>query len=143
MKNFLNIYLKSVIDMAPLGPTDPLHGDALWQLGEAIARREWRLLREPVPRLEDARPPRRQHAVLQAVEAPPMNGREELARHQAQYDAGREVVLVDAVAELEVLVEHGAQGERDGLRVKFYISGCFHLGSLEGKGKPPHFENYV
>ena len=44
-----------------------------------------------------------------------MNGREELTGHQAQDDAGGEVVLVDPVAELEVLVEHGAQGERDGL----------------------------
>ena len=37
-----------------------------------------------------------------------MDGREELARHEAQDDAGGEVVLVDPVAELEVLVEHGA-----------------------------------
>ena len=107
------------IDMA-LGPTDPLHGDALGQFGKAIAR-DWRLLREPIPRLEHARPLRRQHAVLEAVEALAVDRREELARHQAQDDAGGEVVLVDPVAELEVLVEHGPQGERDGL-TQIYIS---------------------
>ena len=108
------------IDMA-LGPTDPLHGDALGQFGKAIARRDWRLLREPIPRLEDARPLRRQHAVLETVEALAVDRREELARHQAQDDAGGKVVLVDPVAELEVLVEHGPQGERDRL-TQIYIS---------------------
>ena len=57
-----------------------------------------------------------------------MDGREELARHEAEDDAGGEVVLVDPVAELEVLVEHGPQGERDGLyMLRSYISAPLHL----------------
>ena len=115
-----------------LGPTDPLHRDALWQLGKAIAR-NWRLLREPIPRLEDARPLRGEHAVLETVEAPSMDRREELARHQAQYDAGREVVLVDPVSELEVLVEHGPQGERDRLKLKSNISGACLTSARKGE----------
>ena len=70
-----------------------------------------------------------------------MNRREELTRHQAQDDAGGEIVLVDAVAELEVLIEHGPQGERNGLYSN-RISVTLHLKAARGK-KNPHFEYYV
>ena len=66
-----------------------------------------------------------------------MNGREELTGHQAEDDAGGEIVLVDPVAELEVLVEHGAQGERDGL-AQVLISVAL-VSSRLGKRRP-HFE---
>ena len=70
-----------------------------------------------------------------------MNRWEELTRHQAQDDAGGEVVLVDAVAELEVLIEHGPQGERNGLYSNL-ISVTLHLKAAMAK-KNPHFEYYV
>ncbi len=44
-----------------------------------------------------------------------MDGRDEAAGGEAEEDAGGKVVFAEAVAELEVLVEHGAQGEGDGL----------------------------
>lgn len=44
-----------------------------------------------------------------------MDGRDEAAGGEAEDHAGGEVVFADAVAQLEVLVEHGAEGEGDGL----------------------------
>ena len=53
---------------------DPLRRYTVWQLGMAVAY-GWRLLREPIPRFQYARTLRRQHAILKAVEALPMNRR--------------------------------------------------------------------
>lgn len=44
-----------------------------------------------------------------------MNRRDGLAGHETEEDAGGEVVFADAGAELEVLLEHGWEGEGDGL----------------------------
>lgn len=44
-----------------------------------------------------------------------MNRRDEATGDEAENDAGREVVFADAVGQLEVLVEHGAEGEGNGL----------------------------
>lgn len=44
-----------------------------------------------------------------------MDGRDEAAGDEAEDYAGSEVVFSEAVAQLEVLVEHGAEGEGDGL----------------------------
>lgn len=75
------------------------------------------LLSQPTPHLKNTCPPRRQHAILQAIEAFAVDGRDEAAGGEAEEDAGGEVVFADAVAELEVLVEHGAKGEGDRLWV--------------------------
>ena len=103
------------IDLSFSGTTDPLHRNAVWQLGETLAHHHGSLLREPIPCLEDTRTLRGQHAVLEAVEALAVDRRQELTCDEAQNDAGREVMFVDTVSELEVLIEHGAQRERDGL----------------------------
>lgn len=68
-----------------------------------------------MPNLEDAGAAKREHAVLQAVEAFAVDRGHEAAGGEAEDDAGREVVLADSMAELEVLVEHGSEGERDRL----------------------------
>lgn len=44
-----------------------------------------------------------------------MDRRHEAAGDEAKQDTGREVVLPDAMAHLEILVEHGGEGERDWL----------------------------
>lgn len=44
-----------------------------------------------------------------------MDGGHEAAGGETEDDAGGEVMFADAVGELEVLVEHCAEGERDGL----------------------------
>ena len=44
-----------------------------------------------------------------------MDGRNEASGGQTKHDAGGEVVFADAVTKLEVLIEHGSKGERDGL----------------------------
>ena len=72
-----------------------------------------------------------------------MDGREELARHEAEDDAGGEVVLVDPVAELEVLVEHGPQGEGDGLYAQNLISVLFPVLKPPLGGGHTHFEHDV
>lgn len=60
-----------------------------------------------------------------------MDGRDEAAGDEAEDHAGGEVVFADTVGELEVLVEHGAEGEGDGLlgivvRLEFWrrFTGC-------------------
>ena len=45
-----------------------------------------------------------------------MNRGHEFASCETEEDAWGEVVRADAVAELEVLVEHQAEGQRDGLK---------------------------
>lgn len=52
-----------------------------------------------------------------------MNGRDEATGGKAEEDARGEVVFAEAVAELEILVEHGAEGEGDGL-----FWGCIRWG---------------
>ena len=71
--------------------------------------------REGAPHFPDAGATGRQHAVLQAVEVLAVNGRNELARNQAEEDARGEVVLADALGHLKILVEHGVEGKGDGL----------------------------
>lgn len=44
-----------------------------------------------------------------------MDGRHEFPCRETEEDAGREIVLADPVAELEVLMEHGAEGQGDRL----------------------------
>ncbi len=44
-----------------------------------------------------------------------MNGRDEAAGGETENDAGGEVVFADAMAQLEILVEHGTEREGDGL----------------------------
>ena len=93
-----------------------MHRDALWQFGEAVTTDDGRgSLREAGPCFQDARTLRGQHAVLEAVEALAVDGREELAGEEAEDDAGREVVLVDPMTQLEILVEYGSQRQRDRL----------------------------
>lgn len=46
-----------------------------------------------------------------------MDGRYEFACHETEEDPRREIVLADTVAELEVLVEHCAEGERYRLQI--------------------------
>lgn len=46
-----------------------------------------------------------------------MDRRHELASHKTKQDARREVVLSDAVSELEVLPEHGREGEGHGFKI--------------------------
>ena len=76
----------------------------------------WRLpRRELLPKLTDADAVGWEHAVLQAVQIPPVDGRHKLARRKAQEDAWREVMLSYAGAELEVGMEHGGERQRYGL----------------------------
>lgn len=65
-----------------------------------------------VPHLHDASPARGEHAVLQRVEGLPVDRRHEAAGDEAEEHAGGEVVLADAVAHLEVLVEHSRESKR-------------------------------
>lgn len=58
---------------------------------------------------------RRKHAILQTIEILAVDGWDEFARRETEEDAGGEVVFADSVSELEILVEHGAEGEWDGL----------------------------
>lgn len=97
-----------------LRPPHPRHLDPPRQLPFKPPPRHL-LLRQPIPRLNNPGPSRGQHAVLQTVEAPSVDRGQEPARHEAEDDAGGEVVGVEAVAEAKVLVEHGAEGEGDGL----------------------------
>jgi hypothetical protein len=46
-----------------------------------------------------------------------MDGRYEFACHETEEDSWREVVLADTMTELEVLVEHCAEGEGDRLLI--------------------------
>lgn len=62
------------------------------------------------PHAHDAGALRGEHAVLETVQILAVDGRNEFTGQQAQDDTRREVVLADAGAELEVLVEHGAEG---------------------------------
>ncbi len=72
-------------------------------------------LRQHRPDLGHACPPCREHAVLHAVQVAAVNGRDEAARHEAEDDTRCQVMLAEAVAKLEVLVEHGAEWERNRL----------------------------
>lgn len=74
-----------------------------------------RLLRQSRPNLHHSRPPSREHAVLHAVEDAAVNGRHKTTRHQAEDDAGVEVMLAQTVRQLKVLIKHGAEGERNRL----------------------------
>ena len=98
-----------------LGTTDPLYRYAVWQFCKAL-NHYWSLLSEPIPRFKDTHTLRWQHAVLKAVEALPVNRRQELTRDQAQNNTGREVMFMNTMSELEVLIEHSPQRERDRLR---------------------------
>jgi hypothetical protein len=71
--------------------------------------------RQPVPDLKHAGTVCREHAVLHTVEVSTVYGRHELAGDEAQNYAQGEVVFAQPVAELEVLVEHGAEREGNGL----------------------------
>lgn len=68
-----------------------------------------------LPHLHDARPPRREHAVLEAIEILPVDGRHELARQETEQDPRRQVMFPDTLPHLEVLVEHGPEGKWDRL----------------------------
>lgn len=68
-----------------------------------------------------------------------MDRREELARDEAQNDAGGKIVLLDTVSELEVLVEHGAQREGDRLHTVYLSAAHFAVS----QGLKPHFEHYI
>lgn len=60
-----------------------------------------------------------------------MDGGHEAAGYEAEYHAWGEIVFSETMAELEVLVEHCAEGERDGLA---FVSAL--LGDREeGKGR--------
>jgi hypothetical protein len=74
------------------------------------------LLIKLLPQLPNRRSISGQHAVLQTVQGPAMYRRHEFPRRQAQKDTGRKVVFPYAAAELEVGVEHGAQGQWDRLQ---------------------------
>lgn len=77
------------------------------------------------PQLRHTDPSRRQHAVLQAVEALAVDGRHEAARGEAEEDARRQVVFSDAPAQLEVLAEGLGEGEGDGLGGALVVGlGC-------------------
>lgn len=70
---------------------------------------------EGFPHLHDAGSPGRKHAVLQGVEVLTVDRRDETARDKAEQNPGREIVLPDAVAHLEILVKHCGEGERNWL----------------------------
>ena len=74
-------------------------------------------LRKPPPNLPYPSPPSREHAILQAIKTLPMNWGQELSGREAKQDAQGKVVFADTMGELEILVEHGAEGERDGLDI--------------------------
>jgi hypothetical protein len=75
-------------------------------------RRVLVLLVELLPYLANADSIGWQHAVLQAVQVPPVYGRHKLARRKVHEHAGREVVLAYPVAKLKVRLEHGPQRQR-------------------------------
>lgn len=76
-------------------------------------------LRQHRPDLGHACSPRRQHAVLHAVQIAAVNRRHEAARHETEDDTRCQVMLAEAVAKLEVLVKHGAEREGNRLGVIF------------------------
>lgn len=63
-----------------------------------------------VPHFHDAGSTRWQHAVLKAIQIFAVDRRHEFACHEAEEDFEGEVVFSEAAAELEVLVEHSAEG---------------------------------
>ena len=69
--------------------------------------------------IDHACSPRRQHAVLHAVQIAAVNRRHEAARHETEDDTRCQVMLAEAVAKLEVLVKHGAEREGNRLGVIF------------------------
>lgn len=62
---------------------------------------------ERAPHLPHCSPLRRQHAVLQTIQAAPVDGRHKLACQEAEQDPRGEVMLSYAVGHLEVLMKHG------------------------------------
>jgi hypothetical protein len=74
-----------------------------------------RWLHEACPEFSDACPSCGEHAVLKTVKDSTVDGRDETAGDEAEDDARGEIVFSEAVTELEVLVEHGAEGEGYGL----------------------------
>lgn len=72
-------------------------------------------LRQHRPYLGHSSATSRQHTILHAVQIAAMDRRYKTAGDKAEYDARGEVVFAKALAELEVLVEHCAEREGDGL----------------------------
>jgi hypothetical protein len=68
-----------------------------------------------MPHIHDSSSSCWQHAVLQTIQILSVDRRYEFACHETEENSWREIVLADTVAELEVLVEHCAEGEGDRL----------------------------
>lgn len=87
------------------------YGEAITKMSiQSNGRRRFAFLLRPIlgkqlPQLAHAHTLLRQHAILEPVQILPMNRWDELARDNGQEDAGREVMLADAVAELCILRE--------------------------------------
>jgi hypothetical protein len=75
-----------------------------------------------MPHIHNPRSARRQHAVLEGIKVFAVDRGHEFACCETQEHARRDVVFADAVAELEILVEHGAEGKGDGLGD--YVRDC-------------------
>ena len=76
----------------------------------------WRLRsRQRIPHVPDTSTTSRQHAVLKAVQILAVNWWHEFACCETGEHMRRKVVLANAVAELEVLVEHCRECEGNGL----------------------------
>ena len=72
------------------------------------------------PQLRDPGSLSRQHTVLKTVKILPVDRWHKSARDQAEEDSRRKVMLPDAVAELEILVEHCTEWEWN--RLGIYVS---------------------
>jgi hypothetical protein len=81
------------------------HSLFLWGLGS----------RQCIPHVPNTSTTSRQHAVLQAVKILAVNWWYEFACCETGENMRRKVVLANAVAELEVLVEHCRECEGNGL----------------------------
>lgn len=67
------------------------------------------------PHVHDSGPLGRQHAILQTIKILAIDGRDEFAGEETEKHTWRKVVLAYAGAKLEVLVKHGAEGQRNRL----------------------------
>ena len=74
-----------------------------------------RLLHELRPQLANAHSSGGKHAVLKAVEVLAVDWRHKLTAHETEEDTRRDVVLPDTVAQLEILMEHCFQRQRNRL----------------------------
>lgn len=75
----------------------------------------WHFRSQCLPHLQHRRSSRRKHAILQTIQILSIDRWHELAHQETEQYPRSQIVFSNAVRHLKVLVEHGAEGQRDGL----------------------------